>query len=182
MRLKCGRAFLGLAFLGFQAFSPTPAIFRSWPGGRNRVESNVSENSQNGRSLPFDKSSAWLTRFSRAGRDFAFLEEPRPGLLVPLGVAAAFATALYYNNIRPHPSECKPTRLEKWQHCFVGCEVSFWCPVGSLSASLLAVLKEIWDIMGHGDFELADVCATLKGTWDCPLWESCEYFCCEQFD
>jgi len=174
-------ASLGLAFLGFLAFLPAPANAQSRAGGADRVGPYDSHPSQKIGSPRNEKSFAWLTRFSKAGRDIGYLVVPGSRSFVSLGVAAGFETAIYYNNIRPHPTQCQPPALDKWQHCYVGCEISSWYPVGSLSASLLAILKEIRDVMGHGKFDWDDVRATLEGTWDCPVGESCEEFCCEQF-
>jgi hypothetical protein len=123
----------------------------------------------------------WLARFSKAGRDIGYLAEPATRSTVSLGVSTALAMAVYYDNNRPRPTRCVPTELDKWQHCYVGCKISSWCPGGSLSASLVSVLKEIRDVMRGGVFSRADVLATLEGAWDCPVWESCEEFCCGQF-
>lgn len=172
---------LGLALVGFLAFSPTPANAQSKGGGADPVESHDSDTSQKARSFLDENSFAWLARFSKAGRDLGYFAVPGPRSFVSLSVSAAFATAVYYNNIRPRPAQCRPPELDKWQHCYVGCEIASWYPVGSLSASLLAVLKEIRDVIGHGNFDWADVRATLEGAWDCPVWESCEEFCCMHF-
>ena len=167
------KAFVGMTFVGCAAFSPTL--------------SNVQSNGRFANSVGFDNSSitqqksdhrddalwTWLTRFSKAGRDLSYLVKPATRSTVSMGVTAAFAMAIHYNNNRPHPRQCYPPELDKWQHCYVGCKISSWCPVGSLSASLLAVLKELRDVIHRGKFSWADVLATLEGTWDCPVWESC---------
>jgi hypothetical protein len=175
------KALAALAFVSFSVFLPTPVIAQSKGGGEHRVKLHDSIASQKARPLGNKGPFAWVTRFSKASRDFGYLLIPGPRSFVPLGVAGGIATAAYYNNIRPHPTQCQPPALDKWQHCYVGCEISSWYPVGSLSATLLAVLKEVRDVLGHGEFDWADVRATMEGTWDCPVWESCEEFCCMQF-
>ena len=96
-----------------------------------------------------------------------------------LGAASASALAIYYENERPYPTTCRPPAPDKWQHCYVGCQIATWCPLGSLSASILAVLKEVRDAMNRGEFSWPDVYATLGGAWDCAFSESCEACCCE---
>lgn len=136
---------------------------------------------QQPRSLRAARSAAWVTRLSKAGRDVGFLVIPPSRTVAMVGVAAAFETGVFFVNDRPHPTQCAPLQVDKWQHCFVGCEISSWYPCGAISGSLLAFVKEIWDSMGHGRVEWADIIATLRGTWDCPASESCEEFCCGQF-
>jgi len=123
----------------------------------------------------------WLARFAKAGRDFALLAEPATRSTVSLGISTALAMAVYYDENRPHPTRCLPSELDKWQHCYVGCKISTWCPGGSLSASFIAVLKEVRDVTYGGSFSWRDVLATLEGAWDCPVGEPCEEFCCRHF-
>lgn len=175
------KAFVGITFVGFAAFSPTVSNAQSNGRFANTVGLDNSGITQQESAHRDDDLWTWLTRFSKAGRDLGYLVRPATRSTVSFGVIAAFAMAIHYNNNRPHPTQCNPPELDKWQHCYVGCKISSWCPVGSLSASLLAVLKEIRDVMRRGEFSWADVLATLEGTWDCPVWESCEECCCKQF-
>ncbi len=178
---KRSQILAGFALSGFVAFLRAPAIAQSEPGSARRVEPGDPVVSQQPRSVRADTPLAWVTRLSKTGRDLGFLVEPTSRTVATVGVAAAFGTGVFLVNNRPRPTQCAPPQLDKWQHCFVGCEISSWCPCGSLSGSLLAMLKEIWDLTGHGKFEWADIRATLEGTWDCPASESCEEFCCGQF-
>ncbi len=102
-------------------------------------------------------------------------------LVVPVSLSAAVAStlALYFDNRRPHPTTCRPPALDKWQHCYVGCMIATWCPSGSFSASILALLKEVRDTMDYGDFSWPDVFATLRGAWLCAECTSCETCCCD---
>lgn len=114
----------------------------------------------------------------RIGRDVAYLVVPAVRLPASLGVVGAFSMAMYYDHQRPAPTTCHPPELDKWQHCYVGCKIATWWPVGSFSASILAILKEVRDVINHGEFSWADIVATLRGVWACT---SCEACCCEQF-
>lgn len=113
------------------------------------------------------------------GRDIAFVVAS-VRFTALLGAASASAMAIYYENERPYAKTCRPPAPDKWQHCYVGCQIATWCPLGSLSASILAVLKEVRDSTHHGNFSWPDVIATLGGAWDCPSSESCEACCCER--
>lgn len=115
----------------------------------------------------------------RLGRDVAFVI-PAPRWTASLAVIEASVMAIYYNNERPYPTMCHLVEPDKWQHCYVGCMIAAWCPLGSLSASVLAVLKELWDVANDGRFSWADAFATLGGTWNCACWDSCEACCCKQ--
>lgn len=123
---------------------------------------------------------AWGPIVLRIGRDVAYLSIPAMRLPASLGVAGAFLMALYYDNQRPYPTTCHPPEPDKWQHCYIGCKVATWCPVGTFSASILALMKELRDAMGHGAFSWADVIATLRGAWTCAGCESCEVCCCRR--
>ncbi len=95
------------------------------------------------------------------------------------GAAGAMGMAIYYDNRRPYPTTCSPPAIDKWQHCYVGCMIANWLPSGSISASVLAVMKEVRDAIDYGDFSWPDVFATLKGAWYGDGCESCEACCCE---
>ena len=123
----------------------------------------------------------WITRLTRAGRDLRYLNEPAARPIVLSGIASAFVMAVHYDSHRPRPTQCRPPELDKWQHCYVGCEISTWCPVGTLSASALAIMKELRDVIDNGNFSWPDILATFKGAWDCPILVPCEAFCCRQF-
>jgi len=94
-------------------------------------------------------------------------------------IVGAMGMAIYFDNRRPHPTTCRPPARDKWQHCYVGCMIATWCPSGSISASVLAILKEVRDTIDYGDFSWPDVYATLNGAWHCTNYESCETCCCE---
>jgi len=175
------KVLLSLLCASFLGFSQTPANAQSKNEGSDGVGWGDLDLRHEVHPISEDRVITWSTRFSKAARDFGFLVAPPARPLVSAGVLASFATGFYYVNFPPKPTQCRPPQLDKWQHCYVGCEISFWCPIGAPSASLLAFLKEIWDSMGHGECSWADIRATLKGTWDCPVWESCEDFCCQQF-
>ncbi len=170
-----------MVLAGRVLLSPTPSNAQSNDRLEVAVGSGNSNTTQQESADRADDFFTWLARFSKAGRDLAYLVEPATRSTVPLGVSTALAMAVYYDNNRPHSTRCVPLELDKWRHCYVGCKISSWCPGGSLSASLLSVLKEIRDVMRGGEFSRADVLATLEGAWDCPVWESCEEFCCRQF-
>ncbi len=123
----------------------------------------------------------WWTRAAMAGRDLWYLGAPGARYAVSIGVVSSSAMALYYNRYRPRPTQCQPPAVDKWQHCFVGCEISARGPVGALAASALAVLKEVRDNLHGGEFSWPDIKATLRGIWDCPIWTPCESFCCREF-
>jgi len=97
-----------------------------------------------------------------------------------LSVGGAFSMAIYYDNQRPYPTICHPPDRDKWQHCYVGCKIATWFPVGFSSASILAILKEARDVRNRGQFSRADVRATLQGAWACTSRESGEVCCCRQ--
>ncbi len=185
------KAFVGITFICFAALydrletgsTSSQTVSNAQSNGRFGPTFGLGESSitQQESAHRDDDLWTWLTRFYKAGGDLGYLVNPATRSAVSIGVSAAFAMAIHYNNNRPHPRQCNPRELDKWQHCYVGCKISSWCPVGSVSASLLAVLKELRDVMGRGEFSWADVLATLEGTWDCPVWESCEEFCCKQF-
>lgn len=127
-----------------------------------------------------DPISAWVSRVLRVCRDVPYLVVPATRLTASLGVAGAAALAIYFDNERPYPTTCHPPEPDKWQHCYVGCKIASWCPVGSFSASILAILKEVRDVMNRGRFSWADVFATLAGAWDCATCGSCEACCCKE--
>jgi hypothetical protein len=127
-----------------------------------------------------DSLSAWMPNVFRIGRDVAYLVVPAMRLPASLGVVGAFSMAVYYDNQRPYPTTCHPPERDKWQHCYVGCRIANWCPVGSFSASILAIMKEVRDNMSRGEFSWADAFATLRGAWACTNCESCDACCCRQ--
>lgn len=159
----------------------------AWPnaqsshGNQHRVVSDDSTIVQQEKPIRDDSMSTWGPLVLRIGRDVAYLVVPAMRLPASLGVAGAFLMAIYYDNQRPYPTTCHPPERDKWQHCYVGCKIATWCPVGSFSASMLAILKEVRDAMNRGEFSWADVFATLRGAWACTSCESCEACCCEQF-
>jgi len=141
----------------------------STPSGgkdQHRAVTNVSTTSQ---------SLALGASHPKRYRDFVLLFEPDW-----LGIASAAALAMYYDNERPYPTTCHPPETDKWQHCYVGCRIATWCPLGSFSASILAILKEIRGTIQYGVFSWADVYATLRGAWNCTGYASCEACCCER--
>ncbi len=172
---------LRLLLTSLLGFSQTPANSQSKNDRSGATGWSDLDMRDGVRSFSDDCATTWLTRFSKAGMDFGFLVAPPARPLASAGILASFATGFYFVTNRPQPTECSPPQLDKWQHCYVGCEISSWCPIGATSASLLAFIKEIWDSMGHGECSWADIRATLTGIWDCPAWESCEDFCCQQF-
>ena len=161
-------------------------LMPAWPsiqashGNRDRVVSDDSADAQQAEPLRDDPMSAWGPRVLRVGRDLGLLAVPAMRRTAWLGLAGASALAIYYDNERPYPATCHPPEPDKWQHCYVGCKIASWCPLGSFSASILAILKEIRDVMNRGRFSWADVFATLAGAWDCSCWESCEACCCKE--
>ncbi len=160
--------------------SPTPSNAQSNHGHRHRVAPDCSNLTREATPPRNDPISAWVSRVLRVCRDVPYLVVPATRLVASLGVAGAAALAIHYDNERPYPTTCHPPEPDKWQHCYVGCKIASWCPVGSFSASILAILKEVRDVMNHGRFSWADVFATLAGAWDCACWESCEACCCER--
>lgn len=127
-----------------------------------------------------DTLSAWSSRVLSVGRELGFLIVPEMRLIAWLGVAGATVLAFHYDGERPSPTRCRPLEQDKWQHCYVGCMIASWCPIGPFSASILAILKEVRDVENHGEFSWPDVFATLRGAWDCAGCESCELCCCER--
>ncbi len=152
----------GCLILVSPAQSNTPSSGKD----QHRAVSNVSTTSP---------SLAWEASPHKRYRDFVLLFVPDW-----LGVAGAAALAIYYDNERPYPTTCHPPKIDKWQHCYVGCSIATWCPLGSFSASILAILKEIRDTIHYGVFSWADVYATLRGAWHCTGYASCEACCCEK--
>ena len=137
------KAFVGMTLVGFVAFSPTLSNAQSNGRFASTVGLDNSSITQQESARRDDDLWTWLTRFFKAGGDLGCLVNPATRSAVSFGVTAAFAMAIHYNNDRPHPRQCNPPELDKWQHCYVGCKISSWCPVGSVSASLLAVLKDL---------------------------------------
>jgi|GEM_PF-2421729 len=148
-------------------------------GSQHRAESDDPSNARQTEPPRVDPHSAWGPRVLRVGRDLGFFVASAR-LTTSLGAASASALAIYYLNERPYPATCHPPEQDKWQHCYVGCEIATWCPVGSFSASVLAVLKEVRDAEDYGKFSWPDIFATLRGAWDCASSVSCEACCCER--
>lgn len=122
----------------------------------------------------------WLPQVLRLGGDLSLLVIPETRWLSAITVVGAAALAMHYDNERPYPKSCRPSAPDKWQHCYVGCKIATSFPLGAVSASALAILKEIRDEMNHGRFSWPDVFATLRGAWACTSCESCEDCCCGQ--
>lgn len=162
------------------ALSPARSNARPSDGSQDHVEPGHSTTTQHAEPVRNDPVSAWGPRVLRFGGDLGFLIVPATRWTACLSAAGASALAIYYNSERPLPTTCHPPELDKWQHCYVGCQIASWCPVGSFSASVLAILKEVRDAMGHGNSSWADVLATLAGAWDCAGSRSCEACCCEK--
>ncbi len=149
-------------------------------GDQYRAASGDSTTPQYAEPVCEDSVPTWVGRAQRVGRDLGLRVAPATVLIATLGVGSASALAIYYDTERPYPTTCRPPAPDKWQHCYVGCRIAKWCPIGSLSASILAVLKEVRDSMSYGDFSWPDVLATLGGAWGCECQESCEACCCEE--
>ena len=160
--------------------SPAPSNAQSNHGHRHRVAPDCSNLTREATPPRNDPISAWVSRVLRVCRDVPYLVVPATRLVASLGVAGAAALAIHYDNERPYPTTCHPPEPDKWQHCYVGCKIASWCPVGSFSASILAILKEVRDVMNRGRFSWADVFATLGGAWDCAGCGSCEACCCKE--
>lgn len=174
------RTYFLVAFFCLVALSPARSNTQLGHGNQHRLVSIDSIITQQAEPLRDDSMSAWGRRALRVGRDFGFLVVPEMRTIAWLGVAGASALAIYFDNERPYPTTCRPPAQDKWQHCYVGCMIATWCPVGSFSASILAILKEVRDVMNRGVFSWPDVFATLRGAWDCASCESCEACCCQQ--
>ena len=174
------RTYFLVAFSCLVVLSPARSNAQSSHENQHRPVSHDSTIARQAEPLRNDLISAWGSRVLRVVRDLGFLVVPAIRLTAWLGVAGASALAVYYDNERPYPTTCHPPEQDKWQHCYVGCKIATWCPLGSFSASILAILKEVRDVINGGRFSWADVFATLSGTWDCASWESCEACCCEQ--
>jgi hypothetical protein len=159
--------------------SPARSNDQSSHGNQHRVVSDDSTNPQQARTQRDNPLSSWGPRVLRVGRDLGFVVASIR-FTASLGAVSASALAVYYDNQRPYPATCHPPAQDKWQHCYVGCEIATWCPVGSFSASILAIMKEIRDAENHGEFSWPDVFATLGGAWDCASSESCEACCCKR--
>ena len=174
------RTYFLVASFCLVALSPARINAQSSYENQHRAVSDDSIIAQPTEPLRDDPLSAWESRVLRVGRDLGLLVVPAMRLTALLSVAGASALAIYYDNERPYPTTCHPPEQDKWQHCYVGCMIASWFPGGTFSASILAVLKEIRDVMNRGDFSFADVFATVAGAWDCASCESCEACCCQQ--
>ena len=174
------RTFFLVASSCFVILSPAWSNAQSNHGNQHRVVSNDSNIVQQARPVRDAPMAPLLPFVFRISRDVVYLVVPAMRLPASLGVVGAFSMAIYYDNQRPYPTTCHPPERDKWQHCYVGCQIATWCPVGSLSASFLAVMKEVRDAMNHGEFSWADVLATLRGAWACTSCESCETCCCQK--
>ena len=174
------RTYFLAAFSCLVVLSPMRSNAQSSHGRQHRVVSDDSTIAQQAQPLRDDLISAWGSRVLRVGKDLGFLVVPSIRTTAWLGVAGASALAIYSDNERPYPTTCHPPEQDKWQQCYVGCQIATWCPLGSFSASILAILKEVRDVMNRGRFSWADVFATLAGAWDCTSRKSCEACCCEQ--
>ncbi len=174
------KTYVLVAFFCLVVLSAALSNAQSGHGNQHRVVSDDSTIVEHVKPIRDDALSARGPLVFRIGRDVAYLVIPAMRLPASLGVAGAFSMAIYYDNQRPYPTTCRPPERDKWQHCYVGCQIATWCPVGSFSASILAILKEGRDSMDRGEFSWADVIATLRGAWGCTNCESCEVCCCEK--
>lgn len=97
----------------------------------------------------------------------------------PYSVALGVAIAVYYYWNPPQPDKgCKPKKLDKWRHTYVGCKIGFYS--GASMTAIIAVLKEVADALGLGTAEVEDIIATLKGV-DCGFFESCHACACRHY-
>ncbi|MCR4315560.1 MAG: hypothetical protein NUW37_04325 [Planctomycetes bacterium] len=122
---------------------------------------------------PWEIIDAILNYLWKIGRATAF----GPGIICTAGFI------IYYRLNPPEPS-CSVAQRDKWQHCYVGCKISFWCPAGVVWASVVGLLKEIWDefVPGGTGFDEHDIAATIEGaTTPCGFFQSCEDCCCDLY-
>lgn len=160
--------------------SSAPSNAQSGHGNQHRLASGDSIITQRAEPLGSDSMSTWGPRVLRATRELSFFVVPATRWMAAIGAVGAAALAVHYHHAHPYPTMCHPSAQDKWQHCYVGCQIATWFPVGALSSSILAILKEVRDAMDHGTFSWPDALATLRGAWDCAGCTSCEACCCEQ--
>jgi hypothetical protein len=151
------------------------------PDKQDRVVVNESAAKQPRKLIDDASMASFVALVSRIGWDFVYVVVPATRLPASLSAASAFIMAVYYDSERPYPVTCQPPEHDKWQHCYVGCQIATWCPVGSLSASMLSIMKEVRDAMGNGSFSWRDISATFRGIWGCAGCESCASCCCQYF-
>jgi hypothetical protein len=83
-------------------------------------------------------------------------------LLLSAQLYAAPKMICAYDSAREHKPyvETLPGS-DKLKHCTISCAMALDCGTGQ--STVLGIVKEIWDAMGNGNPELADIRANLKG-------------------